>query len=559
MMTAPALPDFDPLDVATAIANRRTPLGELAGASIEEGFWSGPGALIARARQGRSGPPGAVEATDEFGQPINTPTSNYTEEAYRQGPWFREGLAWDQHLTEERARVRAEYFDENQYRRWLISQRESGAVSTAVLFGGSIIGSLPDPLNFIPFTGPAFRAAAIGRVGMILGRAATTATDALIGQVIEAPFVYSSRAEFGDDITFADILTDLATGALAGAVLGGAAGVYRTFRPLAAEPVRVQTEARAVLSDAAQSIAMDRPINVDPALINTMRQRLLNETSIGRAQRLTPEEIAALPEPTVAALARESAFVPAATKDGRPFAFDTLKEAESFAARRNRREGDTMQAIEAEDGKFVLVRRTESDLARSSDGTPVRFDTERSATRAAATIEAFAGAHPVRLHDGGWGLFRGTGVERAGMAAAPQYARFPRADDRSAGASIAAEQAAARLARARGEAEIARMLQERPIAATVIPDALAPDAAARIKQAESAVAGPRPRTVEERAADLGLERESGDLDAAVKELEAAGRLAADDAAAIKAAREATQDAEKTARAVEAAAMCRIRS
>ena len=560
MMTAPALPDFDPLDVATAIANRRTPLGELAGASIEEGFWSGPGALIARARQGRSGPPGSVDATDEFGQPINTPTSNYTEDAYRQGPWFREGLAWDQHLTEDRARVRAEYFDENQYRRWLISQRESGAVSTAVLFGGSIIGSLPDPLNFIPFAGPAFRAAAVARVGTILGRAATTATDALIGQVIEAPFVYSSRAEFGDDITFADILTDLATGALAGAVLGGAAGIYRTFRPLAAEPVRVQTEARAVLSDAAQSIAMDRPINVDPAPAVALRQSIMGEIGAARGAADAPARDQSLLEMLQrVGLRDEGGDLKAIGADawhvGRPgmrrlvrdegISLDRAREIATeagYIGRGGEIDGnqsttvaDLLSAIDAEvRGRRVYPAGSETEL-RAAD------EAARTADRGAMEMAAAErGIDPAGMSD-----------NRLRAALDEHDRRTATEHDRGERAAMLDEMAGRLAARADDGFDVPFDI--------VAPDRLSPDAAARIKQAESAVAGPRPRTVEERAADLGLERESGDLDAAVKELETAGRLAPDDAAAIKAAREAAQDAEKTARAVEAAAMCRIRS
>lgn len=197
--------------LAAGIAAVKPSFGEYLRAQVGEGFWaSTTGQAIAQMRA-RTG--GEREA------PL-------TAEEWRQSPHFREAIPFDERITPTRARALAETFDANAYRRWLIDQRGAGLAEGTAGFVAGVVGSIPDPINFIPFAGPAFRAAQVARYGQIAGRAIVGAGEAAAGTALAQPFLITSRRQFGDDVTMADALMDIALSAFAGAAIGGVHGVW---------------------------------------------------------------------------------------------------------------------------------------------------------------------------------------------------------------------------------------------------------------------------------------------------------------------------------------------
>ena len=75
----------------------------------------------------------------------------YSEEEWKSSEFFREGLKFDQGMTEGQARLLAERFDQIRRHEDLMSRTSLGG--TALGFGGYLVGSIPDPINFIPWLG----------------------------------------------------------------------------------------------------------------------------------------------------------------------------------------------------------------------------------------------------------------------------------------------------------------------------------------------------------------------------------------------------------------------
>ena len=264
----------DEADISAGVQSFKTPLGEYLGAQMREGFWSTiPGQMMAQSKR-----------LDAGAGEVQTPL---TAEEWRASPHFRPSIPFDEKFTPARAKAVAEVFDENAYRRWLIEQRDAGALDGTLGFIAGIGGSIPDPVNFIPWIGPAFRAARVARYGVVGGRAIAGAAEGAIGTAVVQPFLVPSRNQFGDDVGFADVTLDIALGAFAGAAIGGASGVWAkttaararkaseaadadlavTPRDTAADPipdVQRQNTALYALDRAAQDVAAGRPIDIDP-------------------------------------------------------------------------------------------------------------------------------------------------------------------------------------------------------------------------------------------------------------------------------------------------------
>lgn len=274
----------DEYDVAAGVKAFQTPLGEYLGAQVREGFWSTlPGQAIAQTKRLDAG-------EGETQTPL-------TAEDWRASPYFRPSIPFDEKFTPARAKAVAEIHDENAYRRWLIDQRDAGPLDGTLGFIAGIGGSIPDPVNFIPWVGPAFRAARVARYGVVGGRAIAGAVEGAIGAAVVQPFLVPSRNQFGDDVGFADVTMDIAFGAFAGAAIGGAAGLWTKYsatraqtrarkaseaadadltiapRDTTADPipdVQRQNAALYALDRAAQDVAAGRPIDIDPRVAGEM-------------------------------------------------------------------------------------------------------------------------------------------------------------------------------------------------------------------------------------------------------------------------------------------------
>lgn len=276
----PAIPRKLPDEERFLAARRQTGFGEYMGAMAGEGWWNtlaGQGRAQVLMEQGREADP----------KPL-------TREAWDASPWNREGLDWFEGLTEGQARARAEVFDENAYRRWVIQQRDAGIVGTAAGFGAMLVGSLPTPENLIPI-GPAIHAARAARFSVAVRQGAIAGGVAgLAGTAAFAPPVYYSAMQFGDDITFADVLLDLAVGTTLGAGLGaGSAALARWGSRAPTQPTVTQPEMQASLDGlamGAQDLAAGRPVDVaaNPVVMDAIRTARAREEA--QAARVTAKQ-----------------------------------------------------------------------------------------------------------------------------------------------------------------------------------------------------------------------------------------------------------------------------
>ncbi len=225
MFTTPGLLTETPEDIANRHLVRETPLGEYLGAKVGTGadqtlLSAGFDALaVDVAEKGFLGNFPVISFEDE-----PDPPKVLTKEQYEASEWFRPKIPWFEGMTEIRAKAYAENYDAREYRDSLVERSPFGFRS-GLGFGAVILGSLIDPVNYIPFVGPAGKAALAGKLGKVGGAAATGAIDATIGTTLTDPVLMHSLQAEGYDFGWEDMALDVLVGAFAGGILGTAGGL----------------------------------------------------------------------------------------------------------------------------------------------------------------------------------------------------------------------------------------------------------------------------------------------------------------------------------------------
>ncbi|MBX9697875.1 MAG: hypothetical protein K2X74_00505 [Acetobacteraceae bacterium] len=275
------LPRFSPEAEGELLAGRRPGLGEFLGGAVGEGWWNTTlgvgGAVGEAAAEGERDP-----------RPI-------AREEWRYHPLWRENIAWDERMTEGRAEAQARVFDRNRYRRAMMEARDPGVLESVLGFGGMLVGSIPDPVNFIPIAGPVARLGrAAGAAGVaarleapgVAAAALRGTVDAVGGNVLAAPLVYAGQERFGDEITFDRVLTDLVLGAVIGAGFGTAGGLLARAR----ETMDARTSAR-IVEAAAADVAAGRTPDLPQALLRrTVEDAVVRAAPDGARNFIGPEE-----------------------------------------------------------------------------------------------------------------------------------------------------------------------------------------------------------------------------------------------------------------------------
>lgn len=323
METAPELPRYAREDVDEILAGRRPSFGEFMGASVREGWFNstlGTGGALA----------GVERATEANPDPL-------ARHEWEASQWWRQGVPWDDRMTAGRARALAEVFDENRYRRQVMSARDPGLLEAALGFGGQLAGSIPDPVNFLPIAGPVARGArAAGAVRVaaaleapgVAGGLARGAAEGFGGNLAVAPVLYPAQATLGEEVTFGRVVTDLAVGAFIGAGFGGL-GAALSRSGVSPDPA---TAAR-TLDLAARDIAAGRPAELPRGLV----VREIEDTLF----RSAPDSAAPMIRETVEG-GRVSRSLDIPTRpDGGPLS------REAFETEFARRQGTTVEAQQA--------------------------------------------------------------------------------------------------------------------------------------------------------------------------------------------------------------------
>jgi len=154
-----------------------------------------------------------------------------TKEDWETSKFYDPEIKWDDSFTTPKARLLKERRDRERELGFLLER--AGIGSTAAFYGGALVGTVPDPVNYIPFVGIASKAKSAAVLGKIaqsgrLGRAATSAADAAIGTAAYQFFpgygLMAERETYQVKYDMRDALTDLGLALGLGFGLGAALG-----------------------------------------------------------------------------------------------------------------------------------------------------------------------------------------------------------------------------------------------------------------------------------------------------------------------------------------------
>ncbi len=228
-------------DIIGAQMNRETPLGEYLGAKMSEAFdWT------------------TIKQLHDY-QP------NYgkklTKEEWEASPFYREGIPYDEDLTEVRAQAYSENYDLRRYRDSLIERSPTG-LRSVLGFGAAMLATAVDPINYVPFLGQAARAKAVAKMGIVGGRAATSALEAAAGTALTDALVAPSLIAQGEDVGWEDGALDIIFGAAVGGLFGAAGGAMHKHRLRNSLPIPQKEELGKAFEKALSDLAVDEPVDV---------------------------------------------------------------------------------------------------------------------------------------------------------------------------------------------------------------------------------------------------------------------------------------------------------
>jgi hypothetical protein len=150
-----------------------------------------------------------------------------TEEQYQASELYRRGIAFEPGMSEVKAAILAANYDQRREReRILQAGSENGPWWYGPIgFGAGLIGSLPDPINLIPFGGGAVTGAKLA--GMTARQVAMNSLrkgviEGAASNLVSSAFAAYDLNQKGELITMQDVLLDTTFGAVAGPLFHGA-------------------------------------------------------------------------------------------------------------------------------------------------------------------------------------------------------------------------------------------------------------------------------------------------------------------------------------------------
>jgi len=154
--------------------------------------------------------PGLLTSLSEMDQAENQPL--LTKEDWEASKFYDPEIKWDDSFTTPKARLLKERRDRERELGFLLERAGMGA--TASFYAGALVGTVPDPVNYLPFVGIASKAKSAAVLGKIaksgrLGRGATTAADAVIGTAVLQSLVFKERDTYQLKYDTRDALTEL--------------------------------------------------------------------------------------------------------------------------------------------------------------------------------------------------------------------------------------------------------------------------------------------------------------------------------------------------------------
>lgn len=278
-------------------------------ASLPEGAPTDPGLMLdveggvpvqlpdtpqMRRRITAAGNPSSVrpETPDELGD-RRAAAGALSEEEYRESRFYRPHIPYDPGMTEDRAAVLAAWDDARQVREHFAAKRPVTA------FFGNLAGQAFDPINYIPVAGPVVKAAAVARFGRIGGAATAGALDAVTNTAAFGMATRDLRKSFGDDVSWQAMVSEIAMSGLIGGAFGGIGGALARAsdnRVRAEAETRLSTlrntqDARIALNEAIDGLARDGEVRLTPNALEPITRVAREVEGLSRAY----DEVAAYP------------------------------------------------------------------------------------------------------------------------------------------------------------------------------------------------------------------------------------------------------------------------
>lgn len=216
-----------------------------------------------------------------------------SEDQYKASAFYRKDIPYDPGMTSARAEALASMNDAQKVREFYAQKRPFAA------FLGSMAGQALDPINYVPVAGEAVKAAAIARAGNIAGHMMVGALDAAANTAIFGVGTAGARAQFGDDVSWQALVSQVATAGLIGSAFGGIAGALGRrvdAQALSDAEQRLSTlkttqEARIALNEGIDALSRGEDIKLSPNATDPMA-RVAGEID-------TQQHFAPLAEPPV--------------------------------------------------------------------------------------------------------------------------------------------------------------------------------------------------------------------------------------------------------------------
>jgi len=148
-------------------------------------------------------------------------TNLLTKEEYQSSEYYRKEIQWKEGITEKQTEVLAERQDRESY--YGAYMRNASMLSLGGI-SGMIIGSIPDPINYIPFLGFSGR---IAKTANLVRRipALRMSANAMMGQTAFEAVKQGTTYKLGGEIHWKAAMIDVAIagliGAGAGVIFGG--------------------------------------------------------------------------------------------------------------------------------------------------------------------------------------------------------------------------------------------------------------------------------------------------------------------------------------------------
>jgi hypothetical protein len=185
-------------------------------------------------------------------------------------------LKFDRVMSDEEAKLLYAGKKEEVVRNAIASRSPSGFTAGIAKFGGGMLAVATDPVEvatmFIPFVGPAGRAASVARFGRVGGRARVGAVEGTAGALLTEPLYYGLSKDQQLDYTMSEALLNVGAGLFLGGGIGTVAGMLS----------RADVDAKAVID----SIEIDAAVRADlEAVVISEPKRMTEAEAFAKADR----------------------------------------------------------------------------------------------------------------------------------------------------------------------------------------------------------------------------------------------------------------------------------